>query len=231
MQTTNPGALKNWCAEERPREKFQTFGASSLSDAELLAIVLGSGTTNSSAVDLAYRILEGSNFNLAELAQKSLFQLQQIKGIGQARSMVIAAAMELGRRRQTSELPEKSKMKGPDDLDKLMRHKLAHLQHEEFWAVALSRSMGLLGIRRISIGGFAGTVADVRIILRLALEMSASALAVFHNHPSGNLNPSEADKKLTKAISQATAFMDINFIDHLIIAETGYFSFAEQKML
>jgi DNA repair protein RadC len=231
MQASNPGALKNWSAEERPREKFKIFGVAALSDAELLAVILGSGTANSSAVDLAYRILEGSNFNLAELAQKSLLHLQQIKGIGEARSMVIAAAMELGRRRQTAELPEKIKMKGPVDFYNLMRNRLAHLQHEEFWAVALSRSMNVLGIRRISIGGIAGTVADVRIILRFALEMSASGLAVFHNHPSGNLNPSEADVKLTKLINQATVWMDIGFIDHLIIAETGYFSFAEQKML
>ena len=127
MQATNPGALKNWTAEERPREKFQTFGVGSLSDAELLAIILGCGTTNASAVELAFRILEGSNFNLAELAQKSLLHLQQIKGIGKARSMVIAAAMELGRRRQFAELPDRTQMKSPNDFYNLMRNRLAHL--------------------------------------------------------------------------------------------------------
>jgi DNA repair protein RadC len=231
MQATNPGALKNWTAEERPREKFQTFGVGSLSDAELLAIILGSGTANASAVDLAFRILEGSNFNLAELAQKSLLHLQQIKGIGKARSMVISAAMELGRRRQFAELPDRTQMKSPNDFYNLMRNRLAHLQHEEFWAVSLSRSMRVQGVRRISTGGIAGTVADIRIILRFALEMGASALAVFHNHPSGNLSPSEPDVKLTNSINQATVWMNIDFVDHLIIGETGYFSFKEHKML
>jgi DNA repair protein RadC len=231
MQAANPGAIKHWSVEERPREKFRTFGAGSLSDAELLAIILGSGTANSSAFELAFQVLESSNFNLAELSQKSLFHLQQIKGIGQARSMVIAAAMELGRRRQFSELPEKDKMTKPNDFYEFMKGRLAHLQHEEFWALALSRSMRVLGVRRISTGGIAGTVADTRIILSFALEMSASALAVFHNHPSGNLKPSEADIKLTKTIKQASGWMSIDFVDHLIITENGYYSFAEHQML
>ncbi|MFN5317467.1 MAG: RadC family protein [Bacteroidia bacterium] len=231
MPDKRSNAIKNWVESDRPRERMRHLGPSAMSDAELIAILLGSGTRTHSALDLAKQILIENNNNLIELSRKTPSQLQRINGIGEARSMLLTAAMELGRRREQTEVPERLKIETSKDLYRLMKPKLAHLPHEEFWVAAINRASRIIATRRISAGGITETTADVRIMLQFVLEMQAPAMAVFHNHPSGNLRPSEADIKLTKKLSQAGAWMNIVLIDHLIIGERGYFSFADESML
>jgi DNA repair protein RadC len=231
MPEKRSNAIKNWVESERPRERMRNLGMSAMSDAELIAILLGSGTRRYSALDLAKQVLVENNNNLLELSRKSPSQLQKISGIGEARSMLLAAAMELGRRREQTEVPERLKVETSKDLYRLMKPKLAHLPHEEFWVAAINRASRITGTRRISIGGITETTADVRIMLQFVLEMQAPAMAIFHNHPSGNIQPSEADVKLTKKVNQASSWMNIVLMDHLIIGERGYFSFADESML
>lgn len=231
MPDKRTNAIKNWVESARPRERMRNLGPSAMSDAELIAILLGSGTRTQSALDLAKQILIENNNNLIELSRKTPSQLQRIKGIGEARSMLLTAAMELGRRREQTEVPERLKIETSKDLYRLMKPKLAHLPHEEFWVAAINRASRVIATRRISAGGITETTADVRIMLQFVLEMKAPAMAVFHNHPSGNLKPSEADIKLTKKLNQAGGWMNIVLIDHLIIGESGYFSFADESML
>ena len=231
MPDKRSNAIKNWVESDRPRERMRHLGPSAMSDAELIAILLGSGTRTHSALDLAKQILIENNNNLIELSRKTPSQLQRINGIGEARSMLLTAAMELGRRREQTEVPERLKIETSKDLYRLMKPKLGHLPHEEFWVAAINRASRIIATRRISAGGITETTADVRIMLQFVLEMQAPAMAVFHNHPSGNLRPSEADIKLTKKLSQAGAWMNIVLIDHLIIGERGYFSFADESML
>ncbi len=231
MPDKRSNAIKNWVESDRPRERMRHLGSSAMSDAELIAILLGSGTRTHSALDLAKQILIENNNNLIELSRKTPSQLQRINGIGEARSMLLTAAMELGRRREQTEVPERLKIETSKDLYRLMKPKLAHLPHEEFWVAAINRASCIIATRRISAGGITETTADVRIMLQFVLEMQAPAMAVFHNHPSGNLRPSEADIKLTKKLSQAGAWMNIVLIDHLIIGERGYFSFADESMI
>jgi DNA repair protein RadC len=231
MPEKRSNAIKNWVESDRPRERMRNLGPSAMSDAELIALLLGSGTRTQSALDLAKQILIENNNNLIELSRKTPSQLQRIKGIGEARSMLLTAAMELGRRREQTAVPERLKIETSKDLYRLMKPKLAHLPHEEFWVAAINRASRVIATRRISAGGITETTADVRIMLQFVLEMQAPAMAVFHNHPSGNLRPSEADIKLTKKVNQAGSWMNIVLIDHLIIGERGYFSFADEAML
>jgi len=231
MTEKRSNAIKNWVESDRPRERMRNLGPAAMSDAELIALLLGSGTRSQSALDLAKQILIENNNNLLELSRKTPSQLQRIKGIGEARSMLLTAAMELGRRREQTEVPERLKIETSKDLYRLMKPKLAHLPHEEFWVAAINRASRVIATRRISAGGITETTADVRIMLQFVLEMQAPAMAVFHNHPSGNLRPSEADIKLTKKVNQAGSWMNIVLIDHLIIGERGYFSFADEAML
>lgn len=231
MESHDFRPIRSWNEDDRPREKLSQKGPSSLSDAELLAILIGSGTRQYSALDLARMVLHRANNNLVELSKIPSYQLREIRGIGEARSVIISAALELGRRRQGADAAARPTVKSSNDLYRHMDYRIAHLTHEEFWVASINQSNRITGCRRISSGGITSTIADVRIMLRYALEMNATSIALFHNHPSGNLKPSDADIRLTKNIVQAATWMDIRVLDHIIIGDSGYFSFADQELL
>ena len=224
-------SIKQWAVEDRPREKLLSKGIMSLSDAELLAILIGSGTKEASAVDLAKEILRASGNNLNDLSRMNVHDLKKFRGIGEARAISIVAAMELGRRRKLEEVRKKKRIGTSRDVYDFFHPFIGDLSHEEFWVLHLSRSNRILAWKKISQGGIAGTVTDVRLILKDALENTASSLIICHNHPSGNLQPSEADKEITLKIAEAAKIMDIRLLDHLIIGEGGYFSFADENLL
>jgi DNA repair protein RadC len=224
-------SIKQWAVEDRPREKLLSKGIMSLSDAELLAILIGSGTKEASAVDLAKEILRASGNNLNDLSRMNVHDLKKFRGIGEARAISIVAAMELGRRRKLEEVRKKKRIGTSRDVYDFFHPFIGDLSHEEFWVLHLSRSNRILAWKKISQGGIAGTVTDVRLILKDALENTASSLIICHNHPSGNLQPSEADKEITRKIAEAAKIMDIRLLDHLIIGEGGYFSFADENLL
>lgn len=223
--------IRNWALEDRPREKMLRKGISSLSNTELLAILIRSGGREASAVELARQILSQSGNNLLELGKKSINDLLKHPGMGPAKAVTIVAALELGRRRKTSETREKVRISGSQDVFNLFQPILADLPHEEFWVLLLNRSNRVIDHLRISQGGISGTVIDVRLILKNALDRLASSLILCHNHPSGNLKPSEADTKITSKISEASKTMDIQLLDHLIIADNSYFSFSDEGMI
>jgi len=224
-------SIKEWAVEDRPREKMQTNGIRSLSEAELIAILIGSGNLDESAVEVSRRIMASVNNNLNELGKKTINDLQKFKGIGPAKAITIAAAMELGRRRKESEPDEKPKVITSSDAAKIFKPLLSDLPHEEFWILLLNRNNLVLDKMMVSQGGMAGTVIDVRIILRKALENGANSIILCHNHPSGNLIPSDADKEITKKIKEAGKHMDIPVLDHLIIGNGSYFSFADDGLI
>lgn len=217
--------------EDRPREKCARNGINSLSNAELLAIIIGNGTRNSSALDLARKILILGKNDLYYLGKLGAKELQGIHGIGWAKTVRILAAIELGKRRMESPVPIKKTIRCSRDGYNLIKAELTELPHEEFWILLLSRSNRMIDKVKISQGGVSGTITDIRIILQEALTKLASAMILAHNHPSGNLNPSEADKKITLKIKDAAALMDISVLDHLIIGEEEYFSFADQNLI
>jgi DNA repair protein RadC len=231
MESHDFRPIRSWNEDDRPREKLSQKGPSSLSDAELLAILIGSGTRQYSALDLARMVLHRANNNLVELSKIPSYQLREIRGIGEARSVIITAALELGRRRQGADAVARPMIKSSNDLYRQMDYRISHLSHEEFWVASINQSNRLIGCRQISSGGITSTVADVRLMLRYALETHATSIALFHNHPSGNLKPSDADLRLTKNIVQAATWMDIRVLDHIIIGDSGYFSFADQQLL
>ena len=216
--------IKTWAEEDRPREKLQFKGKHSLSDAELLAIIIGSGNTTQSAVELSRQILSAVNNDLFELGRKPIDYLMQFKGIGEAKAISIAAALELGRRRAQAESKPTDKIISAKEVFELMSPILSDLPHEEFWIVCLNRSNRYISKHKISSGGIAGTVADTKLIFNYALKELASAIILCHNHPSGNLNPSEIDIKLTKQMIEAGKLLDINVLDHIIIAQNNYYS-------
>lgn len=220
--------ILSWAEEDRPREKLLLKGKAALSDAELIAILIGSGTRELSAVDLSKLILQSVNNNLNELAKLSINDLMKFKGIGEAKAISIAAALELGRRRKDSEVLKKPKVSSSSDAYEAIRPYLMDLQHEQFWVLLLNRANEVIKPHQISIGGVAGTVADPKIIFKAALEYLASAIILVHNHPSGNLTPSQADKELTKKVKEAGKMLDIPVLDHLIFGDNGYFSFADE---
>ncbi len=228
---TNFVSIKEWAEEDRPREKLQAQGRQYLTDAELLAILLGSGSRSETAVGLSLRILQAVDNNLHELGKQSIGALMQYKGIGAAKAITIAAAMELGRRRQGAAVKTKTKITCSGDAYEILAPMLADLPHEEFWLLLLNRSNGVICREKISRGGIAGTVVDARIIFKKALEHLACAMVLCHNHPSGNLNPSQADIEVTRKLKKAGASLDITVIDHLIITDNAYFSFADEAML
>lgn len=227
----NSFSIRDWAMEDRPREKLLSKGIGSLSNAELIAILIGSGTRNESAVDLAKKILRNSSNNLYELGRTDLQELMKNKGIGNAKALAIMAAMELGRRRKESGLPEREKVNGSHEVFRLFHPLLNDLPHEEFWALLLNRANRVIEKFRVSQGGISGTVIDIRIIMKRSLEKLCSSLILCHNHPSGNLRPSEADIKITGKLKNASALMDIQLIDHLIVADNSYFSFADEGMI
>lgn len=223
--------ITDWALEDRPREKSLEKGMSSLSDAELLAILINSGTKNKSAVDLGRELLGKVNNNLNALGKMSIADLKSLHGIGTARAVTIAAALELGRRRKLAEAPEVPQIKCSKDVADIFQPILGDLPHEEFWILFLNRSNRVISRMKLSQGGVSGTVTDVRMIMKRAVECLASGIIVCHNHPSGNLNPSDSDSKITTKIKDAGNLMDIQLLDHLIITDREYFSFADNGMV
>lgn len=223
--------ITDWAVEDRPREKLAIKGTSSLSDAELLAILISSGTRNKSAVDLGRELLSLVNNNLNSLGKLSIADLKKIRGIGQARAVIIAAALELGRRRKLAEIPAARQIKCSKDAAEIFQPVLGDLSHEEFWILYLNRSNKVIEKMKLSYGGISGTVTDVRLVMKRAVECLASGIIVCHNHPSGNTNPSESDNKITRKIREAGNLMDIQLLDHLIVTEKDYYSYADNGML
>jgi len=220
--------IKSWAVEDRPREKWIRSGRQHLSDAELLAILLGSGNRHESAVDLGRRILNGMNNDLDALGRASVQRLQKFPGVGQAKSITILAALELARRRKAVDLTTKPQIRSSQDAYQLLSINLEDLPHEEFWILLLNRANRVIGRECISTGGVSGTVVDAKIVFRKALEYQASSLILGHNHPSGNLAPSTADRQLTAKLTQAGKHLDIAVLDHLIVTNSSYYSFADE---
>ena len=223
--------IKSWAEDDRPREKLLQKGKVSLSDAELIAILIGSGSRNESAVQLSKRILASTGNQLSELGKLSVKKLCEFKGIGPAKAVSIVAAMELGRRRRTEEALEKKKITSSASVFELMQPIIGELYHEEFWIIYLNNSNKVIEQLQLSKGGITGTLVDVRITLRKALEVGATSIILAHNHPSGTLRPSEADKELTQKLKTAAQSLDIKVLDHLIVTEKSYFSFADEGVL
>lgn len=223
--------ITDWAPSDRPREKLVEKGASALSDAELLAILISSGTKSKSAVDLGRELLALADNNLNTLGRLSISDLKKVHGIGQARAVSIAAALELGRRRKLAEAPENGQIRSSGDVFDIFHPLLADLSHEEFWILFLNRSNKPMNRMKISQGGISGTVTDVRIIMKKAVECLASGLIVCHNHPSGNNNPSDSDIKITNKIRDAGSLLDVQLLDHIIIAGSGYYSFADNGLI
>ena len=217
--------INQWAEDDRPREKFLLKGKSSLSDSELLAILIGSGSRNESAVQLCQRILASANNNLSQLGKLSIKQLTDFKGIGEAKAISIAAAMELGRRRRSEDAIILDKITSSRSVFEIMQPIIGELPHEEFWILFLNNSNKVIQKSQISKGGITGTVVDTRIIFKTALECNATSLILTHNHPSGKLLASDADKDVTKKLKLAGQQLDILILDHIIITETGYYSF------
>ncbi len=224
-------SIKNWALEDRPREKLLEKGTHSLSDAELIAILIGSGNREETAVAVSQKILLETGNDLNELGKMTVRDLMKHKGIGEAKAITIVAALELGRRRKLSETRDRQKITCSRDVSEIFLPLLEDLPHEEFWTLFLNRSNKILGKSKVSQGGIAGTVTDVRIILREALERRASALILCHNHPSGNLTPSEADINITRKLKDAAQLMDLQVLDHLIIAGNSFYSFADEGLI
>jgi DNA repair protein RadC len=231
MKNYKSTVIKDWALEDRPREKLLSKGITSLSNAELLAILIRSGGPNASAVELARQVLKQSGNNLQELGRRNVSELVKHNGMGPVKAISIIAALELGRRRKRSELQDKIRISGSQDVYTFFQPMIADLSHEEFWVLILNRSNRVIDNIRISQGGISGTVIDVRLILKNALDRLASSLILCHNHPSGNLNPSDADIKITSKISEASKTMDIQLLDHIIIADNAYFSFSDEGMI
>jgi len=230
-QTIEKSAITTWAEEDRPREKLLLKGKGALTNAELVAILIGSGNREESAVDLSKRILASAGDKLNELGKLSVEDLQQFKGIGEAKAITIVAAIELSARRRSSTALERVKISSSSDIQEIFNEELSGLQHEEFHLLLLNRANKVLKKVCISKGGFSATVVDPKVVFTEALKAKASAMALIHNHPSGNRKPSGADIQLTKKIKHGGELLDILVIDHLIIAETGYFSFADENLL
>lgn len=231
METYPVTRMKDLAVEDRPREKIKKQGVHSLSDSELLAILIGTGTRQASALDLARIILKQCQNDLHRLARLGLSDYRKLNGIGQAKAMRIMAAFELTRRRKQNAPVKRPKIRCSRDAYQLLEENLADLDHEEFWILLLNRANQLILKKRISQGGISGTVTDVRLILRAAVEVLASGLILAHNHPSGNLSPSEADLKITQKIKDAARMMELSLLDHLIISEQGYTSLADDNLM
>lgn len=223
--------ITSWAEDDRPREKLMANGRQTLSNAELLAILIGSGSPKESAVKLAQRILDSVDNNLNELGKRSLAELMKFKGIGEAKAITIAAALEMGRRRQLSASLEKPIIKSSKDAYLMAIPLITDLKHEEFWILLLSKSNKIIGKEKLSVGGMDATVVDIRIVFRKALEGSAIAIILCHNHPSGTLRPSPADVELTNKLKIAGDTIGIPVLDHLIIGDGGYYSFADEGMM
>lgn len=223
--------IRSWSEDDKPREKLMTKGKAALSDAELIAILIGSGSRNESAVDLSKRILFSVENNLNTFGKLSLSQLIAFKGIGQAKAVSLLAAMELGRRRRAEEAVELLKIRSSQTIFEMMQPLIGELFHEEFWIIYLNNSNKVITKNQLSKGGITGTLVDVRLVYKTAIELAAVGIILCHNHPSGALQPSEADKQITQKLKLAGESLDIKVLDHLIITEAHYFSFSDAGML
>ncbi|QHL87567.1 DNA repair protein RadC [Nibribacter ruber] len=226
-----PLTIKSWAEEDRPREKLLLKGRAALSDAELIGILIGSGTPSLSAVDVAKLILQAVDNDLNALAKLTVNELKKHRGIGEAKAITIVSALELGRRRKEAAATQLTKITCSTDIYNYMRPHLLDLPHEEFWIILLNRANAIMKKVQISSGGVAGTVADPKIIFKHALENLASAMILVHNHPSGQLKPSAADISLTKKLQEAGKVLDLPILDHLIFTDSSYYSFADEDML
>ena len=224
-------SIKSWAEDDRPREKLVLKGKSALSDAELIAILIGSGSRNESAVDLSKRILSSIDNNLNKLGKLSVSDLQKFKGIGDAKAISIITALELGRRRRLEEALELPQITGSKAIFNIMQPLIGELQHEEFWIVYLNNSNKVLHKEQLSKGGLTGTLVDVRLVFKKGIELFSTAIILCHNHPSGKLQPSQADKSITSKLKLAGETLDIKVLDHLIITENAYFSFADENLI
>lgn len=223
--------IKQWAEDDRPREKLMLKGKTILSDAELLAILIGSGHKDESAVDLCKRILATYNNNLSVLAKQGITKLTAFKGIGEAKAISIIAALEIGQRRRLSERIEDPMINSSSDVFEIMNPVIGDLEHEEFWVLYLNNSNKVRSKFPLSKGGITGTVVDVRLLFQTALEQKAVGIILVHNHPSGKVKPSDADIQITKKIKEGGKIMDIQLLDHLIITEYSYYSFADEGIL
>ena len=220
--------IKMWAKEDRPREKLLLKGRAILSDSELIALLIGSGNNKQSAVELSKTILNSVDNNLGKLGKLTIKELMRFDGIGEAKAISITAALELGRRKRAFNKNDEDRIKTSRDVYELMLGHFEDLLHEEFWVIFLNRGNIVLDKRIVSMGGVSGTVADPKIIFKLAIEHLASAIILCHNHPSGNLCPSEADVKLTKQMVQSGNLLGIPVLDHVIISDCGFYSFTDE---
>ena len=224
-------SIKFLASDDRPREKFLSKGRQAVSDSELLAIIMGSGNREESAVDLARRILNSVDNNWNQLSDLTLDNLMKFKGVGEAKAITIAAALEIGRRKALQEVPEKPQISSSKDAYQVFHPYLADLKTEEFWALYLNQSNKVIHIEKLTQGGISQSVVDVRILFKIGLEKFATAVIVAHNHPSGNLKPSSEDINITKKISEGGKILSINLLDHLIITQKSFYSFSDEKIL
>lgn len=231
MEEIHKLSIKSWAETDRPREKLLLKGKHTLSEAELLAIIISSGNAEESAVDLSRRILALQNNSLNELGRLSVKELMKFKGIGEAKGISIVAALEIGRRRREEEVIRKNKITSSKDAAEIFMSLLADLPHEEFWILLLNRANHIISKHNTSIGGLSGTVADARIIFKTAIENNASGILLCHNHPSGNLQPSHEDINLTQKLKEAGKILSIPILDHLIVSSQGYYSFVDNNLL
>jgi DNA repair protein RadC len=228
---TNESSIRNWNPEDKPREKLLLKGPSALSDAELIAILLGTGSGKETALDLARNILQMAGNHLMTLARLNAEELKSIPGIGDAKALTLMAALELGRRKSSSELNADEQINRSEQLFRLLSPNLSDLSHEEFWAVYLTRNNRIIRAKCVGQGGWSATIADPKIIFKHALDFRASGLVLAHNHPSGNINPSQHDRNLTRRLKSAAEFLDITLLDHIIIAGNRHYSFADNGEL
>ena len=230
-QYINRVSIKNWAEDDRPREKLLLKGKNALSDAELLALLLGTGNRHESAVDVAKGILREVKDNLVELSRMGISDLTRFKGIGKAKAIIIIAALELGRRRNESEVIAKERITNSNDAFNIFRGTISDLPYEEFWIILLNKANRVIRKCIISEGGVSGTVVDPKKIFKIVLDNHASSIILGHNHPSGNIQPSEADHKITKKIREAGIMLDVAVLDHLILGDDRYYSFADEGVL
>jgi DNA repair protein RadC len=222
--------IKNWAEADRPREKMLQKGVAALTDAELLAILIGSGTVGQNALALAQDILVSATQDLNELGRYSIKQLQKFKGIGEAKAITIAAALELGRRRK-ADTRIRTKLTSSKDAFEAIAPLIEDHHHEEFWILLVNRANEIIRRERISSGGSSSTIVDIKMVFRIAIDHRAEAIIAVHNHPSGQLTPSQSDRELTKRIAEAGKIMDIALLDHLIVSQRGYYSFADEGLI
>ena len=231
MKPSTIQSIKNWAIEDRPREKMLEKGREALSDAELIAILIGSGNSNETAVDLSRRILKGANDNLINLSQMSINELTSFNGIGEAKAVSIVAALELGRRRRFAEAAQQPIIHNSKEAFEHFYIRMSDIEHEQFWIMLLNPANKVIKVTRISVGGVNGILADPKRIFKIAIDNQATAIMLCHNHPSGSVKPSDSDKALTRNIVNAGKMLEIKILDHIIVGINNYFSFADSGMI